>query len=197
LISSVASQMVEVELKDASGTESVFIHKHLLYERSKNLRTWVDEAPAERDRIVIQSDLKFTAFKRFAGWGYGQPMLVPNEISALYCEEVLEDLADIHCERVLEDRADMHDLCLDPNEGSRAWDTECVHACLDGIEQILAQTAEVPSDPIRRIQSVLKERDEHPGRSKFLKHLVYGVCANDGRTKEWLDEYRRNLDCDS
>jgi hypothetical protein len=170
--------MIEVQLEDNYGTGSVFVHKHLLRERSTNLKSVVDNAEdGGSDQLFIQPMIRVSAYKRSARWLYGQPMWNPDDPSPVGCDTVLQDLAAIH------------DLDLNLNEHSSTWDIECMLACLEAIKQVLSQTTEALYDPISCIESVLRKHDDLPGRTIIMKHLVHGACANDGGTKKWLDEY--------
>jgi hypothetical protein len=167
----------------------VFVHKHLLHERSSYLKECIDEGekengfddPDDRGPLVVKLDrTSHTACIKLACWVYGQPIYE----STYDFDQDLEDLVGIH------------DISFKADDDSSKWDMECIHACLEGIEQILGQKGAHLRDPIRSIETVFMQLDGHPGRSKILKLLVHGVCADDGRTEDWLDEYRRHIDHD-
>jgi hypothetical protein len=91
--------------------------------------------------------------------------------------------------KILDVLAAIHDFSFDARRHTAMWDIECVNACLEAIKQVLSQTMETLHDPISCIESVLMEHGDLPGRGIILKHLVHSECADDGRTKRWLDEY--------
>jgi hypothetical protein len=149
LIDSVTSPVIEVQLEEDFHlpTESVFIHGHLLRERSEAFGKLIDRKAGDKGHLVIGLEIRARPFERFARWIYGQPMWVPND-----CVDFDEGEGTI-----LDDLVAIHDFSFDARKNSGTWDIECMNASLEAIKQFLSQTTETLHDPISCIESVLKE----------------------------------------
>jgi hypothetical protein len=189
---SIHSQMMELFGDNSQrGNGAIFVHKHLLSERSTFFKDLIDKKEIEsynkvpnedddvdddgydnRHLVVELVDTGQRACIKLVRWLYGQPMLDPNKPHRWD----LSDVAEIY-----------HISCIE-NEASSTWDTECMEACFDAMKQLLTQTERELKNPIEMIDGVLKDT-RRPGSAVMLRQLAYGACAADGRTKTWLDEY--------
>jgi hypothetical protein len=175
------------------GMGAVFVHKHLLYERSRYFKDLIDKkeiedynkTPKDDDEddneydnhhlVVELLGLGHRACIKLRRWIYGQPMLDPQKPD----KWDLRDLAEIH-----------HISCIE-GEDSSSRDTECMEACFDAMRAILS--GREVDNPIKMIEGVLEDTDR-PRSAVMLKQLVYSTYAADGRTKTWLDEYYEDKD---
>jgi hypothetical protein len=193
---SIHSQMVELFGDNLlTGMGAIFVHKHLLSERSTFFKDLIDKKEIEdynnppkdddedddgydnRHLVVELVDTGQRACIKLVRWVYGQPMLDPDKP----LEWDLRDLAEIY-----------HISCVE-DEDSSTWDTEYMEARFDAMKEVLTQSGREVDNPIRMIDDVLRDTNR-PGSAIMLKQLVYGACATDGRTKAWLDEYYEDKD---
>jgi hypothetical protein len=118
--SSVHSEMIEISGVRYAHKKKVFVHKHLLHERSPYLKECIDEGekeddsddPDDRGPLVVKLDRNsHTACIKLACWVYGQPI----HESTYDFDQDLEDLVGIHA------------ISFKTEDDSSKWDMECIH----------------------------------------------------------------------
>lgn len=127
----------------------------------------------DNERIVTRIYASDRMVASWLGWLYGQPMFA-----------WIEDITD----EVLENYVEMYELALEEQ------DYGCLNACLDTIREYLCQPNEF-ENPIAVLKPVLKSGFDELGHldnekpsNMIVDVLVYGPCADSGRTAEWLKE---------
>lgn len=153
----------------------VFVHKHLLYERSTYFKALIDNTKVRLDGhfVVRLANISYAACAKLARWVYGQRMWDPGHFHDSDLKVVTE----------------IYDISCYDEEDDSTWDTECMETCLEAMKQMLSQKRKTLNNPIMMLERVLQRDDDRPGSAVILEQLVYGACAADGRTKTWLDEY--------
>jgi hypothetical protein len=161
--------------------QPVFVHRHLLngraLDRGRMCRTTLadettDKSGDQINVLTINVNLdSLRAIEMWSRWLYGQPMWSEDD-----CTDVDGDLLCL---------ADILYLCGGHADGE-GKDYEGLNACMDAIRDLLLNETHVSDSPTNILS------DEARGSEIMVKMLaellVHGKCANDGRTKKWLEQ---------
>jgi len=159
----------------------VYVHKHLLCERSIWLEDDVESDNSSWGSVYHASlsvPLGHRARVLWSRWLYGQPMWAQKN-----CSDPDQDLEAL---------AEIYTLCSDSDDKDE--DLAGMNAALDGIREILVNDSHVPINPLATLLGHLE--DGTMGWTMLLELLVYGRCATEGRTREWLNEASDELEED-
>lgn len=149
----------------------VYVHKHLLVDKCVyDMNAIKQEGPCQNTQgHSLGVPLRPRARILWSRWLYGRPMWDQHD-----CEDPDEDLRSI---------AEIHSWYTDQADNDH-FDAG-FNASLDAIRNILVNDAHVPREPISVLLRPLGEQTK--GREMLLELLVYGNCATEGRTRDWLD----------
>lgn len=131
--------------------------------------------------ITIHIDVGYRACILLARFLYGKPMWSLDDVE--HAKDDLKSLVEIYQKTL--------------HWSFYTWNTDCIDACVDAIEQILVQESEALVDPLRVLEDVIiTTLDDSPGHLMIIRQLVHGECAKDGRAKSWLKLYCDGKDTD-
>lgn len=178
-----------------NGKTAVNVHKHLLEGRAYQTgKLWTAEAEKEFQRpsnqnpeesniprnYPLEIGLKHhRSLVLYARWLYGRPMWEPKD-----CTRPNGDLVCL---------TDIYDLCAGDRYGE-GRDYEAVNACLDSIRNLLVydfSPFDSLDNPLGTLLGSLPEASF--GRNMVIDLLIFGVCAEKGLSKAWLDNWHANL----
>jgi hypothetical protein len=166
--------MIEI-LGNDEWDAPVFVHKHLLCDRSAYLKTCIRTGrEVHEGRPIVRLNISNGACDKLVQWVYGKPMLA----------EEFDGEGDPELWELVE----IHDISLGGDDDSSKWDTECIAACLEASKELLDRGQSL-ENPLQTLQSVLQKRDNHSGRDTILAQLVLDGCNFDGGTLWWLRNY--------
>lgn len=164
---------------------SLYIHSNLLTGRAIKIgqhyhKRQLEQGGSDRDgtdfTIIVVGTDSIRALTLWSRWLYGLPMWTPIGMSA-----VDEDLMDV---------LDIYNWCAGLPDG-KGKDYEGMNACLDAVRDILLNEAHVPRSPLSTLDDMIFKMST-TGIEMLVDLLVYGACATDGRTQEWLKGAKRS-----
>lgn len=166
------------------------VHKHLIYGRAYVTgKIWTAESEEEfqrpttqdsegRDstnyRIVVGLE-HHRALILYARWIYGRPMWDSADCT--------NPKGDLEC------LTDIYDLCAGDHNGA-GRDHEAINACLDAIREMLIcdfSPAKPLNNPLGNLLPSLPPASS--GRNMVVDPLAFGVCADEGCTETWHDNW--------
>lgn len=150
------------------GEWGVFVHEHLVRERSDVLGQMIDNSDvrSEDGKIIIEISAYHSVVGHWVKWLYGQPMFTHHFNSN---DEVLQDFVDMYC------LAHKHD------------DFTCANVCLDAIRDLFFEEDTGLQEPIDKLKPMLElDAGSDKALGMIVDVLVYGPCSGSGKTKEWL-----------
>ena len=154
--------------------EGVHVSEDMLRSRSKCLVSRIDRARNQgNEKIVIELSGSDQTVEKWTDWIVGEPMYG-------WADDELHD-------DVLFETVEVYVLARE------CKDYDCVNACLDTIRLLLCHSNDL-YNPIRVLEPVLKLVDDEGDKPSemIMDLLVYGPCAELGRTEKWIETLKQS-----